>query len=165
MTIHYLVARGETRYGPFSAAELRALAASGQLRPTDSVWQQGTQLRVPAARVKGLFSAPPAEAPPAEEAAAPPPEAPEEKPPEAPEEKPPPPPPQAPKRPKRVVSITGGVLCSQDGTYVQFRKKCEKCGYTDPGRTNTVIRPGSMKIPFFCRKCRKGRMVQMTAVG
>ncbi len=73
--------------------------------------------------------------------------------------------PSVKERPRRVLSIKGGVLVGQDGKYVQYRKKCEKCGYMDQGKCNQLIRPGSMKISFFCRKCRKGRMVEMMAVG
>ena len=64
-----------------------------------------------------------------------------------------------------MVSIRGGVLASQDGKYVMFRKKCDKCGYEEQGKNTTLIRPGAMKVPWFCRKCRKGRMVEMVAVG
>src|SRR5205085_9306972 len=74
--------------------------------------------------------------------------------------------PKAPvkEREKRVVSIKGGVICSQDGKHVQFRGKCTKCGYEAQGRSTMPIRQGPMKVNFFCRKCRKGRQVEMMGI-
>jgi len=43
------------RLGPCSARQLKELAASGGLLPTDTVWRQGTPQGVPAHRVKNLF--------------------------------------------------------------------------------------------------------------
>ena len=43
------------RLGPYSARQLKELAASGGLLPTDTVWRQGTPQGVPAHRVKNLF--------------------------------------------------------------------------------------------------------------
>lgn len=43
-------------YGPVSAAELKQMAASGTLRPTDPVWKEGMAKWVPARSIKGLFS-------------------------------------------------------------------------------------------------------------
>src|SRR5262249_34612094 len=58
------VGRGAGRFGPFSAAQLRQLAAAGRLRATDTVWKEGMKKGVLAARVKNLFPAPATEAPP-----------------------------------------------------------------------------------------------------
>ena len=58
------VGRGAGRFGPFSAAQLRQLAAAGRLRATDTVWKEGLTKGVLAARVKNLFPAPATEAPP-----------------------------------------------------------------------------------------------------
>lgn len=44
-----------TEFGPFSATQLRDLAAGGRLQPTDTVWKQGTERRVRADRIKNLF--------------------------------------------------------------------------------------------------------------
>jgi hypothetical protein len=41
--------------GPFSAKKLKAMAASGQILPTDSVQREGGEAMVTARRVKGLF--------------------------------------------------------------------------------------------------------------
>src|SRR5262249_55914405 len=57
MTDRYFFSRDDTPFGPFSAGELRGLAASGQVRPTDPVWKEGSDRKVPAARVKNLFPA------------------------------------------------------------------------------------------------------------
>ena len=59
MADHYYYSQDDTPFGPFSATELRALAAGGQIRPTDPVWKEGTGQKVLAARVKNLFAAPP----------------------------------------------------------------------------------------------------------
>lgn len=47
--------RAGTRFGPFSASQLRRLAAEGNLAPEDLVWRQGTQHKVKATNVQGLF--------------------------------------------------------------------------------------------------------------
>ena len=57
MLEQYYVARNNKRVGPFSAAQLRQLAADGRLRPTDTVWKEGMDRPVPAAKVKSLFPA------------------------------------------------------------------------------------------------------------
>jgi hypothetical protein len=51
---HYI--RGNQQAGPLSAAELRQLATSGQLSPTDMVWTEGMSAWVPAEKVKGLWA-------------------------------------------------------------------------------------------------------------
>ncbi|HVS35781.1 MAG TPA: GYF domain-containing protein [Gemmataceae bacterium] len=54
------VARGDNTFGPFSAAQLRRLAATGQIQLTDSIWRHGAmEQAVFAAKVKNLFPAPP----------------------------------------------------------------------------------------------------------
>ncbi len=53
------VARGDETFGPFSAARLRELAATGRLRLTDTVWRHGAMERsVFASKVKNLFPSP-----------------------------------------------------------------------------------------------------------
>jgi hypothetical protein len=59
MADQYYFSQDNTPSGPFSAAEMRGLAAAGQIRPTDPVWKEGTEQSVPAARVKNLFPAQP----------------------------------------------------------------------------------------------------------
>ena len=46
---------GEQRHGPAPMRELKVLAFSGKLRPTDMVWKQGMAEWTPAAEVAGLF--------------------------------------------------------------------------------------------------------------
>jgi hypothetical protein len=62
--------RGEQRHGPHDMAEIKALAARGELQAGDALWKQGMAQWIPAAAVKGLFAAAPA-APSAPPAAAP----------------------------------------------------------------------------------------------
>ena len=54
-------ARGGQQQGPVTDADLRRLAAAGELSPGDLVWQPGMAQWTPAARVPGLL--PPAAAP------------------------------------------------------------------------------------------------------
>jgi Predicted membrane protein len=65
MLKQFYVARNNKRLGPFSAAQLRRFAADGRLRPTDTVWKEGMEKPVAAAKVKSLFLAPLAPASPA----------------------------------------------------------------------------------------------------
>ncbi|EIL97930.1 GYF domain-containing protein [Rhodanobacter thiooxydans] len=48
-------AKGDQRQGPYTAAELKALVASGQIAATDMVWKEGLANWVPASSVAGLF--------------------------------------------------------------------------------------------------------------
>jgi hypothetical protein len=43
------------QYGPVSGAEIKKLAAGGQLLPTDLVWKDGMPEWVPASRIKGII--------------------------------------------------------------------------------------------------------------
>jgi hypothetical protein len=164
MADRYFFTHSEAQQGPYSADEMRTLAMAGKILPTDPVWQDGMKQRFPASVVQNLFEdfvAPddaaddalrPAEVLATDEAPA---AAVAERMPGKPAR------PAEQDRPKRVVSIKGGVLCTQDGKHVQFRKKCTVCGYEEQGRTTQIIRAGSMKMAFFCRKCRKGRQTEM----
>jgi hypothetical protein len=51
--------RNGQRFGPVAAHQLKALAAAGQLLPTDLVWREGMADWRPASQCKGLFSATP----------------------------------------------------------------------------------------------------------
>jgi hypothetical protein len=76
MATQWYFARDGKTYGPYSAGQLRGLAARGQLRPRDAVWKEGMENRVLAAKVKDLFTAaqlhPPAPPAPAADATPPP---------------------------------------------------------------------------------------------
>ena len=56
---HY--SKGGQQHGPVSAADLKALAKSGELIPTDMIWKEGMAEWKPAGSLKGLF--PPTAAP------------------------------------------------------------------------------------------------------
>jgi hypothetical protein len=173
MVVHYYYAHGAVEHGPYSALQMRAMADAGQIEPDDSVWQEGRQQRTLASRINNLYSppgsppAPAAAAPPAVEAAAV--ETKLDVPAVSAAATPPAAPAVAkkvePARVKRVVSIRGGILCTQDGTTVRFKKKCDKCGHEDQTRSTAAIRVGSIRVPFFCPKCRKSRTVDMSAIG
>ncbi len=64
MASSYYYARGNQRFGPVSGSQLKELAASGQLAPDDLVWKEGMAGWEPAKKLKGLFAAEPASAPP-----------------------------------------------------------------------------------------------------
>ena len=213
MANRWYFTRDSKTYGPYSAGQFRGLAASGRLRPRDTVWKEGMEKRVLAAKVKDLFTAaqlrPPVALTPAADAT-PPPRAPAEAPPDArPEDIPddmelvplvdgpsaaaavPPKAPAAPEgetapqlsgptalapakteqhpqqqeaQKRRVLSIKGGVLQSQDGATVRFRKKCLKCGQDDTSVTSMAIPPGFLRVNFFCHKCKKSQQVEVHGV-
>jgi len=53
--VQWWYARDDEQLGPLSPGELRRLAVSGGLAPTDLVWRDGMNEWAPAARIKGLF--------------------------------------------------------------------------------------------------------------
>jgi|GEM_PF-2452015 hypothetical protein len=55
MTQWYYEASGE-QHGPISSSQLKQLAISGLLKPTDLVWREGMLEWLPASRIIGLFS-------------------------------------------------------------------------------------------------------------
>jgi hypothetical protein len=55
MGAQWYIAHGGNRIGPFSGAELKLLATSGLLKPTDSVWTDGFKGWVEASRLAALF--------------------------------------------------------------------------------------------------------------
>jgi hypothetical protein len=63
MSQMWFYSRDETRTksGPVSSAEIRALAKSGELQPTDKVWRKGMAQWVLASKIKGLFPSPSAD--------------------------------------------------------------------------------------------------------
>jgi hypothetical protein len=56
---------------------------------------------------------------------------------------------------RRVLSVKGGVIASQDGEVVKYRKQCLKCRYADTSLTTMRIRGGVTRVNFFCPKCKK----------
>lgn len=180
--------RDRKRFGPYSGTELKELATAGQLRPQDTVWQEGIAKGSLASRVKYLFNPPAAsvavEEPPSE---APAPTVATEEPPsppavatDFPEDAPLLPledsPPLIPAKPdphpelleakkRRVLSVKGGMIVSQDGFTLRYRKKCAVCLHEDNSVASTPIRPGTMRVNFFCSKCKKSRPVEIQAIG
>ena len=55
----WFVLEGDRHNGPFTSAEFRERAATGQLRPHDLVWKEGMPDWIPASKIKGLFAAAP----------------------------------------------------------------------------------------------------------
>jgi hypothetical protein len=181
MADQFYVGRGSKRFGPFSAGQLRQLAAAGQFQPQDTIWREGLESPVLAVKVRNLFPPPrPARpsdthvdlpaVPPVSEASpqAPAPEslapaAPPVTPPEVVEAKAPAPVPE-PARKRRAVAVKGAVIISQDGTYANYRKKCSQCGHEDACRSSMLIGNGATRAQFFCPKCRKSREVQINGM-
>jgi hypothetical protein len=58
MSEQWYYSRGDTTVGPVSALDLKHLASSGQLAPTDLVWKEGMRDWLPAEQLKGLFDVP-----------------------------------------------------------------------------------------------------------
>src|SRR5262249_4954016 len=148
--------RDEEEYGPFTAAQLKELGTTGQVRPTDTIWREGMADPLPATKVKGLLpgTEAPAETPagseasevPASAAAATPAPVPKTVAETAADEKialqarv------QAEAKKKRVISAKGAVILSQDGKEVRFRKKCIKCGKEDRSSSKMPIRSGTTR--------------------
>ena len=61
MADQWYFAWNDNKFGPFTAAELRALGKVGRLQPTDTVWKAGTEKGVVANKIKGLFPNAPAQ--------------------------------------------------------------------------------------------------------
>jgi hypothetical protein len=183
MAHRWYYGRGGKRFGPYSGAQLKGLAAAGDIGPEDTVWREGTEKGAPASRVRYLFAAGPTPAPPAATAReAPPPPAPAgagaPRPADGtatPEDaglvpladaRPAAPAPEQPgAKKRRVVSIKGGVVVSQDGFTLRYRKKCATCFHEDASVASTAIRSGTMRVNYYCPKCKKSRPVEIQAVG
>jgi hypothetical protein len=176
MAARWFYGRDEARRGPFSAAEMKALASSGGVLPDDTVWQEGVERGVPARKVKNLFPLAAAAALAAAEELTAPPAAPEAAPhaegaaarvPEAPPAPAAPAAPpsggwqQGPARTGRASAGRGAVIVGQDGVNVKVRKKCTACGHLDSSWATVPIRAGTTRLTFYCPKCRKARDVEV----
>ena len=55
------------------------------------------------------------------------------------------------------IALTGCVVVDQNKMTMRYKKKCEMCGYLEPGQTLTaLIKPGSKySSSFLCPKCKK----------
>ena len=141
----WFYAHADVRLGPYSGVELKALAAAGEILPTDTVWKDGIATGIAANLVKNLFVAPPP--PPPVIAAV--------------VEPPPPPKPKPTERPKRgsASAVKGAEIASQDGVEARYRMLCNTCGTKDSSCRSIKISNRITKSNFFCPKCRKRREV------
>ncbi len=169
----------DSKLGPYSALQLRALAVAGKILVTDTVWKDGIVLGVLADRVKNLFPIP-ALVPRLKELIIPIVTLGMEE-------------PHSPRMaavgqveaivkcalvldPKtanlpgeqkklvkklRALAIRGAKITGQDGVTMQIRKICTTCGHEDPARISMAIRIGKTRIVFYCSKCRKARDVEI----
>jgi len=174
MTVQWYFASDQARFGPFTAAQLQELATQGRILPTDTVWRDGTERGVPAAKVKHLFAPLPADVVPAgirlkpevedtgrAALASPAPvEAPEPSTLAAPATKPP------VKRVMkgRAVGVKGAVILSVHGESVRYRKQCTTCNHLDACTNMVPLRNGVTRSSFFCPKCRKAREVLVQGI-
>lgn len=191
MVSQYFYGRGvSTRLGPYSGQQLKDLADSGKILPSDTIWKVGVKQGMLAKHLKNLFSqeqeqehlrlselSAPAEgiqsAIPDEKAM--PDELTQQESveilhqleiPDVEVQKPVPAAPSASRhqekqRVLKAVAVRGAVIVSQDGVYVRFKKKCTQCGQEDNCMSRLAIRNGSNVATFFCPKCRKQRQVEL----
>jgi hypothetical protein len=173
--------RGSDITGPVSGHELADLAASGKVLPSDTVWREGRESGVPAAKVKNLFPAKgsssaaaavaeaadvPAVLPPAVVEIADLPVTPtaeepapaESAPASATVQRP------APARAARATAGKGAVIIGQDGKTVKYRGKCATCGKEDSSWKSVAIPRGTARYSFFCPKCRKRQEVELNGI-
>jgi hypothetical protein len=77
MADQWYYGRDDQKHGPYSSRDLRELADSGKILPTDTIWKEGVERGVLAQKVKNLFPPSPATVPVADATSpAPPPGAP-----------------------------------------------------------------------------------------
>lgn len=174
----YYFTRDDLRRGPYSAREMRKLAASGDILQTDTVWRTGLRVGTKAERIPNLFpptvtEPAPALVPSLEEVAV------SEVVPVMPEpvvtaaaleepvaETPSAPPVKAlayetPARKGTARAGKGATIVGQDGVNVKFKKKCTTCGFEAPSWQTSPIRNGVIRAVFFCIKCKKSREVEV----
>jgi hypothetical protein len=61
------------------------------------------------------------------------------------------------------IALTGAVIIEQRGSMMNYRKKCEYCGYVEGGGTTTCA-PSSGNIltsSFHCQKCQTRNEVRV----
>jgi len=59
----FFTRNGGNKVGPVSSRELKRLASTGQLQPTDRIQKTGMEKMVAASRLKGLFANPETQTP------------------------------------------------------------------------------------------------------
>jgi GYF domain 2 len=132
--------RGADLFGPFSGWQVADLADAGEVRTTDTVWEDGAEDGVPAHTIAHLFPAAVPVAPPAA---------------------PLPFPARMPAASRRAVAGPGAVITGQDGKTVRFLKKCTTCGKQDSSTSSAAIVRGTMRSGFYCPKCKRRRAVEI----
>jgi GYF domain 2 len=182
MTDEWYYAHDQNKIGPFSGRQMKDLATSGEILPTDTIWKAGVEKGVLACKVKNLFSLPQVILKlPLEKAAALP-----QLPARTPAEVTPPDtivpvvvladsagtplgksvamsnqPTVTPKpaRKGRATAMKGADIVSQDGVNARYRKKCTECGQKDSACHTITITNKTTTVGYFCPKCRKNREV------
>jgi hypothetical protein len=71
---------------------------------------------------------------------------------------------ELPKRQRRVVGLCGVVIVQDDGSFVTWRKKCEKCGHVEPGTSRFAHTSGILSGSFRCSKCGNMQDTKIEAV-
>jgi hypothetical protein len=71
MVDQWYFSKGEKKFGPYSSTQLKQLADNGKILPSDTVWKEGIERGVLAAKVKHLFSVSPTKSPPVQTAKVP----------------------------------------------------------------------------------------------
>jgi len=137
--------RGADLFGPFSGWQVADLADAGEVRRTDTVWEDSAEDGVPAHTIPHLF---PAVAETTMVAAEPLPAG-----------------PLGYFRPqvstRRAVAGPGAIITGQDGKTVRFLKKCTTCGKQDRSTSSATIVRGTMRSGFFCPTCKRRRPVEI----
>ena len=137
MADQWYYGRGAEIHGPFSGWQVAELADAGTVLSTDTVWEDGAEDGVPASSIAHLFPSGTVIALPV---AVPPP---------------------MPAKKGRAVAGPGASIVGQDGTTVRFRMKCTTCGREDNSSQTRAITRGTIRVGFFCAKCKKRRTAEL----
>jgi GYF domain 2 len=144
MADQWYYGRGAEIHGPLSGWQVAELADAGTVLATDTVWEDGAEEGVLASTIAHLFPAAElVESPGAVTVTVAP-----------------MPPPMPPKK-ARATAGPGASIVGQDGTTVRFRMKCTTCGKEDNSSQTRAITRGTMRVGFFCSKCKKRRTAEI----
>ena len=143
MTGLWYYGRETELFGPFTGWQVADLADAGQVRRSDTVWEDGSEDGVPAHTIPHLFPATAAVASAVVAPVAPPPSY------------------RQPPSTRRAIAGPGAIISGQDGKTVRYTKKCTTCGKLDRSTSSATIVCGTMRSGFFCPKCRRRRPVEI----
>lgn len=132
MSEQWFFARGKEKFGPYTAAQLKALAQQGRLLPSDMLHKEGMPKWVPASSVKGLFASAPARPAPPPLPAAPPPR------------------PAPPPAPPVAVSKMAGLLGGAKGLFARQTAESPAPAASPPpvpGKTTGLTQPTRPVVP------------------